>query len=493
MATEIPSQDEISSKKIDEGDNNDNELGKDTPDSNSDVSWPKKIFGATKSTVTLTNYWLRQHLLRIYLSESVLNARRSLADAASSLEETGVLITVYVSIKDPYSYLLLQILNDIQNRFVNVTFDFKTILNKQQQMFPAPEMWDENAFRDGIYLSNLYALDFPKEPPTYKETDFDEKVTAQLLHYELMPGYLDNSLKVFEKYWHNDMEGLNNILDDAVRNHHRVYQQHLVHNEEDLKNNGHYLSALLHYGGEFYWGIDRIQYLEERLNSKELCINAPQIKYNLGQKLFCSTPRVENDAKSKESLRLYWSLRCPYSYLGLIRAVKLCNHYNIPLDIKPVLPMDMRFMKVPRAKERYIIQDAKREAFNSNISFGSIADPLQKGVERCYALYDYAKSNNQGNNFLVIFARAVWSEGINSLSDEGLRTIVERSGLEWVEAQKLLNEDSWRYWANDNLKELYSLNLWGVPCFQYKNVNVFGQDKLYCIEQEIRKELGISV
>jgi 2-hydroxychromene-2-carboxylate isomerase len=30
---------------------------------------------------------------------------------------------------------------------------------------------------------------------------------------------------------------------------------------------GHYLGAMLYYGGEWYWGVDRLQYLESRLQS----------------------------------------------------------------------------------------------------------------------------------------------------------------------------------------------------------------------------------
>ena len=30
---------------------------------------------------------------------------------------------------------------------------------------------------------------------------------------------------------------------------------------------GHYLGAMFHYGGEWYWGVDRLEHLERRLES----------------------------------------------------------------------------------------------------------------------------------------------------------------------------------------------------------------------------------
>ena len=48
---------------------------------------------------------------------------------------------------------------------------------------------------------------------------------------------------------------------------------------------------------------------------------------------------------------------------------------------------------VPKSKRMYILYDVNREASALRIPFGKVADPLGRGVERCYALYEYAKKN----------------------------------------------------------------------------------------------------
>jgi len=144
---------------------------------------------------------------------------------------------------------------------------------------------------------------------------------------------------------------------------------------------------------------------------------------------------------------------------------------------------------VPKTKGLYITADVKREADKYGIPFGRIADPLGAGVERCYALFDYAQSHGLGWSFLHSCASGVWAEGILSESDSGLQKLVERAGLNWSQAWPLLSDDSWRLWAQDNLAELYGHNLWGVPSLVYGNTKVFGQDRLERIEQAIIDDL----
>tara|TARA_B110000090_G_scaffold184973_1_gene212701 strand:- start:402 stop:965 length:564 start_codon:yes stop_codon:yes gene_type:complete len=182
-------------------------------------------------------------------------------------------------------------------------------------------------------------------------------------------------------------------------------------------------------------------------------------------------------------------MRSPYSYLALVRARQLADHYQVPLEVKPVLPMVMRRMQVPKTKSGYITADVKREADKYGIPFGRIADPLGAGVERCYALFAYAQSYGLGLSFLQSCAEGVWSQGILAESDSGLQQMVERAGLDWNQARPLLDDDSWRLWAQDNLAELYGHDLWGVPSLVYGATKVFGQDRLDRIEQGIIEDL----
>ncbi len=434
------------------------------------------------------------YIANMLFSTRLLKLKRAFQERKRKRHQQGHIITVYLCINDAYSYLLMQVLAEFQGRY-GVEFDFRCVLNKQPEMYPAPKLWDKNAFNDGKYLSSLYNLDFPTQLPDTTSL-LDEQITAQLLHWELEPGFFDKALPLFKHYWQGNNIEIRKILNPAVTSHTECYQHHLLANESLLKKNGHYLSAMLHYGGEWYWGLDRLQYLEKRLNDLGISESASLIKYNLGHKNFCqqlSEPSIQeaiDKGLNKTEIEMYWSIRSPYSYIALLRAKELALYYGVSLIIKPVLPMVMRRMQAPNAKKFYISLDTKREAKQMGINFGLIADPLGKGVERCYALYGYAQAQGKGIEFLESYARGVWAEGIRSDTNKGLKEIVERTGLNWQEARGLLSDNSWRNWAQDNLAQLYGEDMWGVPSFKYGNLKVFGQDRINCIERAIAQRFS---
>ena len=434
------------------------------------------------------------HLANMLLSTRLLNLKRALSEQKRKLSNQAHVVTVYLSINDAYSYVLLQVLKDLQDRYP-IEFEFRCVLNRQQQMFPAPSMWDNNAFIDGGYLANLYQLNFPTQAPQ-QSSQLDAQATAQLLHWELQPGFLQNALSLFKAYWQGGSEKVTDLIDPAIGGNTECYQHHLLNNENKLKENGHYLSAMLHYGGEWYWGLDRLQYLERRLNALNVNAATAQIKFDLGQKNFCQQLDVvtitaaQKDQLQSQPIEMYWSIRSPYSYIALVRARQLCKHYEVPLVVKPVLPMVMRRMDVPKNKKGYIAPDAKREAAQCGVPFGRVADPLGEGVERCYALFDYAQSQGKGLDYLESYAKGVWSQGIRSDTDKGLKRIVESVGLDWQQAKQHVNNTDWRYWAQDNLAQLYGHGLWGVPSFKYGEVQFFGQDRIDCLERAMVQQVN---
>ena len=425
---------------------------------------------------------IKPYLIQALLSDFIVELKRKYVDKRRIKNKLNHQVTVYLAIDDPYSYLLLQTLTELQHRY-QIEFDFRTVLNKPTAMFPAPELWANNAFQDCVFLAKLYKLSFPEQPPKVsKQQTF--AATAQLLHYELQPGYLTKALEVFSSYWQGDKDTLASLIDPVIQEQSECYQQHLSSNEAMLKEHGHYQSAMLHYGGEWYWGVDRVQYLEKRLNELHLSVDQKVLfdqTHNIQQS--DSALAVANDEKSP--LIIYWSIRSPYSYIGLLRAKRLAAHFQVPLVVKPILPMVMRRMLVPKTKRMYILQDVNREARSLDIPFGKVADPLGHGVERCYALFEYATANQLGVEFLLTYAQAVWSKGVCSETDAGLKLIVEQSGLNWFEAKQYLNDDNWKNWAQNNLLALYNHDKWGVPSFTYENTTVFGQDRLLQIQDAI--------
>lgn len=432
---------------------------------------------------------IKPNLINYLLGEDRLIKRRERSEKRRIKYKEPHILTVYLAINDPNSYLLLQVIPELKNRF-RVQFRYKTILDKQVMMFPEPQLWDANTLKDGANMAKLYGLKPPELATSNEELNI--QASLQLVSIESQDDFLENARVVFDAYWSGDLEALSRLSSVKTTTQESLLSQKLRNNELELLKNTHYLPGTIHYCDEWYWGLERLQYLEERLNDLGLS-DKPQVKYaKLHQHLLPFKDNQPCPLSNANKLTIYFSIRSPYSYLGLNRASSLAKHYGLKLEIKPVLPMLMRNMHVPKNKGHYIAQDTKRESIKYNIPFGKIADPLGKGVERCYALFEYAKSEGKEESFLINYARCVWSEGIRSETDSGLKHIVQISGLDWNHAQSLLNDSSWRQWTEENLKELYSLGLWGVPSFKFEQTIVFGQDKLLFIEHAIRRSLQLD-
>lgn len=429
---------------------------------------------------------------RLISSNAVLRYKRHLHEAGRKLLARPHQVDIYLRINDPYSYLLVQVLADFEKRFdVHVTF--KTILNLQQDMYPEAEMWHDNAFLDATQLAELYLLKWPDKAP--------EKVAIRIQQASQRLLQLEEEAKnnhqcdwaaierIFKQYWFQ--QPLTDVVE--VLQNELCYERALAMNEEVLAEQGHYMSAMLKYAGEWYWGLDRLDHLEKRLLQLGLGLET-EVHFDKTYCNLCKSEPLLIPHENHKKLTLFFSIRSPYSYLGLLQAIKLAQHYQLTLEVKPVLPMIMRGLLVPETKKMYIFHDTKREAEKLDIDYGFVADPLGEGVNRCYSLFKYAQALGKELDYLLNYAQAVNAQGIRSDTDMGLKDIVERSGLDWEHAQQLLQQgdrdSQWQIWAEENREEMVALGSWGVPTFQYGDLVLWGQDRAGLIERVILQDLN---
>lgn len=251
------------------------------------------------------------------------------------------------------------------------------------------------------------------------------------------------------------------------------------------KKLGHYLSGMFHFEGEWYWGVDRLHFLEERLREARLLKKT-------GASLIAPVKEVTlsgapGSAKGA-TLDYFLSFRSPYTYLAAQRARKLAEHYGATLRLRFVLPMVMRGLPVPGPKRMYITLDTKREAERLGMPFGTIVDPVGKPTERGLAVLHQAIQVGKGSAFAESFLKGVFAEGIDAGSDAGLNKLAERAGLDQTLVAKALKDESWRKLAEANREELFALGLWGVPSFRVNNNEAhWGQDRLWAIEEELQQ------
>lgn len=242
---------------------------------------------------------------------------------------------------------------------------------------------------------------------------------------------------------------------------------------------GHYLGATFYFEGEWFWGLDRLPYLERRLAFARRPGAAPLTHF---------LREGEGEAgRASVDLDFFLSFRSPYTYLAAARVSDLARRWGARLRLRFVLPMVMRGLPVPLAKRLYIVRDAKREAERWGLPFGDICDPVGAGAERGLAVLNHAIEGGRGEAFVESFLRGVFAEGEDASTDAGLCRLAARVGIGPAAVRAALEDESWRETAERNRQELFDLGLWGVPSFRVAGRPPhWGQDRLWAVEADLR-------
>lgn len=251
---------------------------------------------------------------------------------------------------------------------------------------------------------------------------------------------------------------------------------------------GHYSGAMFYYAGEWYWGVDRLFYLEQRLRDLGACRD-PSLPF------ICPRPDIDVSGVDASNLTLdfYPSLNSPYTAIIYDKTIAMARDCGIKLHHKPVLPMLMRGLPVPRPKARYILFDTAREAEHLGVPFGPVLFPVGQPTRDIYSLFPYARSQGREIELLSAALRLAFAQGVGLHTTKGLRRAVEEAGLDWAEAKGHLGNDAWQAETARNQREMtQGLGLWGVPSYRlrggegHEDLCVWGQDRLWLIAAEIR-------
>ena len=379
--------------------------------------------------------WLMPVISQLFLSRSRLFKLRHKAEKKRQEAKRPHVIHFFHQLDDPYSQLLAKALPVLQSRY-NIILETHLVDAPEDSAVPERAMLKAYSLLDAQRLANRFQLDWQF----------------------VQPSELPNSDAASES--------------NALR-----------------KKWGHYLGATLYYEGEWYWGIDRLHHLEDRLNDLGLG------QTNGNAHLFPATQYAHCQITPQNtSIDFFFSFRSPYSAISAAKIFHWAHQAGVNIKLRYVLPMVMRGLPVPAEKRKYISLDAAREAYVQGVPFGRLNDPVGKPTERGLALMPFAEMHNLAEDYVMSFMQGVWSEGLDAGLDSHLKIIVERAGLNWTAAKDILrsqsNEAHWRAIAEENRQALFALGLWGVPSFRYENKSAWGQDRFWVIEDALNAQFG---
>lgn len=425
--------------------------------------------------------------LRSWLLGGAISAYLSSRPAKHALYTLGRLLhggrrraRLYYRADDPYSHLLMQIAPRLASVY-GIEIEVIPVAHPSIAANPAPELLLHHAIRDAVILAESYGLSFPRDAAPPSE-DRIRRAHAVLLERRPAEEQMRIAIELGEAVWRPDGAGLAAIVERYGSLSGQAVRPALEANYSALERAGHYQPGMLSYGGEWYWGIDRLHYLEERLQREGL---------NGGLGLTCGlSPHLASMIRSSDGglgpIEAFVSFRSPYSYLAIPQLIGLRERYGVDVVIRPVLPMVMRGLPVSRAKKLYIIHDAKREADRLGIPFGRACDPLGKGIDYCMAVFFHcAVAKGLELDLMRSLMQGIWSEARDVARIPDLVFLAGRVGISEPEVRAAIDDPSWKEKAAANRDALSELGLWGVPSLRIGSYSTWGQDRFPLIEAEI--------
>jgi 2-hydroxychromene-2-carboxylate isomerase len=403
-------------------------------------------------------------------------------------------IDFFHQVDDPYSELALQAIALLRDRY-DVEIRFHLVSQTDRVHAPEPELLADYARRDCVWIAPHYGLDFPTDT-TRPSAEAIRRVERLLAGLTNDPRFLQVATEAGRALWQHDSVALDSLAERIPMHSEADTESCLEAGNALRKKRRHYSGGMFWYAGEWYWGVDRLHHLERRL------LRLGALKAGNASK---SQPRFDRPAldpgeirnDGRLTLEIFPSLRSPYTAFIFSRSMHLAKEVDVPVTIRPVMPMVMRGVPAPAAKGFYIMMDAIREAKFIGEPFGNMLDPIGRPVERGFSLWPFANERGRGAQFLSEFLRAAFVLGQPTGTDAALQEIVERAGLSFEEAKVHLDGESWRAELEANRQLMYEeLGLWGVPSYRLRgpagepDLCVWGQDRLWLVAAEIRRRLA---
>lgn len=442
--------------------------------------------GAATMDPTPLQRWLTSKVVMLMNSEGRFEKRRQKAERARQKAARPHVVDYFHQIEDGYSYLAAQVLSQFTERY-NIELRCHLVRGPEGDNAPDAALLLKLSRYDASMVASEYGLDFPvdNESPTDSNLNLARAISASV-----KPEYLPEVLpKIGEALWRNDTTALESLADSLGRATDAEVGVLLDSGTELRARLKHYSGAMFYYEGEWYWGIDRLHYLEQRL----VGLGASRTP---NEPLIAPCPEVSVEGvldASGLTLEFFPSLRSPYTSIVFDETVELAERIGINFVVRPVLPMVMRGVPATREKGMYIFSDTAREARRRGVPYGNFHDPIGNPVRRCYSIYPWAVSQGRGTELLSSFLKHAFSMGVNTNNDRGLKRVVEAAGLDWCEAQTQLGETEWEGMLERNRLSMYEGGLWGVPSYRliddegHVALEIWGQDRLWLVAKEIRR------
>jgi len=454
----------------------------------------KEQGGAATMDPGLFRRWLTSKMMTRFSSEEAQNRVRQKAEKSRQKAGAPHTVEYFHQADDGYSHLAAQLLARLQQRY-RIDLRCHLVGEVRGANLPEPQLLAKLSAYDASHIAPHYGLSAPGlDAATSPETLVQaESILAGLSNQS----FIEHAATISSALWRDDRSSLRELAKTHGQCKPSQTQAAIKSGNDRRAILKHYSGAMFYYAGEWYWGVDRLYHLERRLRALGLDSTPDEPLLAPRMELVTEPLNAENAVPAAEQLTLvmFPSLRSPYTAAAFDRTVQLAKDLGITLQLRPVLPMVMRGVPATMEKGKYILFDTGREARAAGVPFGPCADPIGEPTRRAYSLYSWAEEQGQAVEFFSAFLRCAWVDAINTNTDKGMQTVVERAGLDWKVAKTIIDTPGWETRLEENRLAMYDLGLWGVPSYQLLDEHnntvlaLWGQDRLWLVSKAIQQHL----
>ncbi|MFT6318341.1 MAG: 2-hydroxychromene-2-carboxylate isomerase [Urechidicola sp.] len=410
---------------------------------------------------------LRSMAMNVLASGRLSNWQKAKARYLRQFRFEQPRVYYFHQVSDPYSHLAVQKLDELRAKYA---LDFVVHLagSSGDSYKGDATRFDAWASTDAQLIAPFFATNFT--PTVVLNAESIALANGHLASMTKKDAFAAEAIQIGEALWQGNMPKGTAIASHA----------HVNMGTQMRKRLGHYNGGMFYFEGEWFWGVDRMHLLEQRLQSEG---------FGAGDAV-CPMPVVAAESVDASAVLLEYfpSLRSPYTAMGHQRVLDLVQRTGVRLQMRPVMPMMMRGVPAPFAKQRYIMADAAREARYYGVKFGPMADPFGKPVERAFAAYAEAEKVGRGIAFVTEYLKATFAEGLPVWEADTLREVCRRAEFD---ASLIDHSADWQSQLEENINEMNQAGLWGVPSFRitgggsFEAMSCWGQDRIWRVEAEI--------
>ncbi len=390
-------------------------------------------------------------------------------------------------VDDPWSHLLLQVLPRLLATY-DVALECVTLPCPLPDYAPRPDLLVRHALRDALNLREHLDIGFDSNG-ALPDAAMAALANQRLLAVTEAAQYLPLATALGDALFAGRADEVRALCAAGPGVAAEEAAGLLAANQQRQLAAGHFNTGMLSFGAAWYWGVDRLHHLEHDL----LVAGRKRPDASVGVLQRRPLPEVTPRPGQRLTLDFYCSFRSPYTYLAGERVFALARRWPVQIRPKLIVPMKMAGFVIPELKARYFRFDPAREALRHGMRFGHFHDPSGAGLERAMALVQAAARAGRLEAYVLSVMQGVWADGIDTASDDGLRLLVERAGLDWAALRPGLADESWRDWAAGHRAELAAHGQYAAPTFALGDYVTWGQDRLWVLEREIQRRLGSAL